>query len=188
METVSSVSLPDRKPKLLVVDDDEIFCSTMQRALGQRGYEVRLAHDVHQVEDLLNFWSPEFALIDLRLPGPAGLTLIPRIKAANPDTRVVMLTGYASIATAVEAIKLGAFHYLVKPVDVEAVDAAFRRRGGGDDMVSPSESLLSVHRLEWEHIQRALVEHGGNVSATARALHMYRRTLQRKLNKHPTQR
>jgi two-component system response regulator RegA len=112
------------------------------------------------------------------------LTLIPRIKAANPESRVVMLTGYASIATAVEAIKLGADHYLAKPVDAETVEAAFRR-AGGDDVVSPSESLLSVHRLEWEHIQRALAEYRGNVSATARALHMHRRTLQRKLNKHP---
>jgi two-component system response regulator RegA len=171
-------------PKLLVVDDNEIFCSTMQRAFGQRGYEVRLAHDVPQAEDLLNFWSPEFALLDLRLPGPAGLTLIARIKAANPDSRVVMLTGYASIATAIAAIKLGADHYLAKPVDAEEVEAAFRR-GDGDDMVLPSESLLSVHRLEWEHIQRALSDHRGNISATARALHMHRRTLQRKLSKHP---
>jgi two-component system response regulator RegA len=169
---------------LLVVDDNETFCATMQRAFGQRGYEVRLAHAVHEAEDVLNSWSPEFALLDLRLPGPGGLTLIPRIKAANPESRVVMLTGYASIATAVEAIKLGADHYLAKPVDAETVEAAFRR-AGGDDIVSPSESLLSVHRLEWEHIQRALTEYQGNISATARALHMHRRTLQRKLNKHP---
>jgi two-component system response regulator RegA len=169
---------------LLVVDDNEIFCSAMQRAFGQRGYEVRLAHDVHQVEDLLKSWSPDFALLDLRLPGPAGLTLIPRIKAANPDTRVVMLTGYASIATAIEAIKLGAIYYLTKPVDAEEIEAAFRRVEG-DDMVPPSESLPSVHRLEWEHIQRILTEYRGNISATARALHMHRRTLQRKLNKHP---
>jgi two-component system response regulator RegA len=169
---------------LLVVDDNETFCTTMQRAFGQRGYEVRFAHAVHEAEDLLNSWSPEFALLDLRLPGPGGLTLIPRIKAANPESRVVMLTGYASIATAVEAIKLGADHYLAKPVDAETVEAAFRR-AGGDDIVSPCESLLSVHRLEWEHIQRALTEYRGNISATARALHMHRRTLQRKLNKHP---
>ena len=184
MDTVSPASPPDRRPKLLLVDDNEIFCSTMQRAFGQRGYEVRLAHNVPQAEALLKSWSPEFAVLDLRLPGPAGLTLIPRIKAASPDARVVMLTGYASIATAIEAIKLGAVHYLAKPVDADEVEAAFRR-AGGDDMVSPSESLFSVHRLEWEHIQRVLTEHRGNISATARALHMHRRTLQRKLNKHP---
>jgi two-component system response regulator RegA len=169
---------------LLVVDDNETFCSTMQRVFGQRGYEVRLAHAVHEAEDLLDSWSPEFALLDLCLPGRGGLTLIPRIKAANPESRVVMLTGYASIATAIQAIKLGADHYLAKPVDAETVEAAFRR-AGGDDIAPPSESLLSVHRLEWEHIHRALTEYRGNISATARALHMHRRTLQRKLNKHP---
>jgi len=184
MNTVSPASPPDSKPKLLVVDDNEVFCSAMQRTFGQRGYEVRLAYDVHQAEDLLRSWLPAFAIVDLRLPGTPGLGLIPKIKAANPDVRVVMLTGYASIATAVEAIKLGADQYLTKPVDAEAVEAAFRP-AVREDMVLPRESLLSVHRLEWEHIQRALTDNRGNISATARALHMHRRTLQRKLNKHP---
>jgi two-component system response regulator RegA len=156
----------------------------MQRTFGQRGYEVRFAHDAPQAEDVLRSWLPAFAVVDLRLPGLPGLSLIPKIKAANPDVRVVMLTGYASIATAVEAIKLGADQYLSKPVDAEAIEAAFRR-AGGDEMVFLSENLLSVHRLEWEHIQRALTDHRGNISATARALHMHRRTLQRKLSKHP---
>lgn len=184
MNTVSPASPPDSKPKLLVVDDNEVFCSTMQRTFGQRGYEVRIAYDAHQAEDVLRSWLPAFAIVDLRLPGTPGLTLIPKIKAACPDVRVVMLTGYASIATAVEAIKLGADQYLAKPVDAETVEAAFRR-GVGEDTVRPSENMLSVHRLEWEHIQRALTENRGNISATARALHMHRRTLQRKLNKHP---
>jgi two-component system, response regulator RegA len=184
MNTASSTSPPDSKPKLLVVDDNETLCSTMQRAFGHRGYEVRTAGDVSQAVNILGSWSPEFALLDLRLPGPTGLTLIPRLKAANPGTCVVILTGYASIATAIEAIKLGADHYLPKPVDAEVVEAAFRR-GGSNDMVLPCETSLSVHRLEWEHIHRVLTEHRGNISATARALHMHRRTLQRKLNKHP---
>jgi two-component system response regulator RegA len=184
MNIASPESPPDSKPKLLVVDDNEVFCSTMQRAFGQRGYEVRFAHDADQAEDLLRSWLPAFAIVDLRLPGTPGLRLIPKIKAANPSVRVVMLTGYASIATAVEAIKLGADQYLSKPIDAETVEAAFRRAGGGETAL-PSESLLSVHRLEWEHIQRALTENRGNVSAAARALHMHRRTLQRKLNKHP---
>jgi two-component system response regulator RegA len=99
--------------------------------------------------------------------------------------RIVVLTGYASIATAVEAIKLGATQYLVKPVDANAVESAFHRNGG--DASTPSrEDLLSVERLEWEYIQRVLAEHGGNISATARALKMHRKTLQRKLGKHPT--
>jgi len=174
----------DRKPQLLIVDDNEVFCVAMQRAFTQRGYEVRFAHSADQTQRLLKSWSPDFAILDLRLPGPAGLTLIPMIKEANPETRVVMLTGYASIATAVEAIKLGAVQYLVKPADADAVEAAFRRTDG-EHGIAPSEKLLSVHRLEWEHIQRVLTEYGGNISATARALRMHRRTLQRKLNKHP---
>jgi two-component system, response regulator RegA len=173
-----------RKSRLLLVDDDERFCWTMQRAFSQRNYEVRLAHSVAQAGELLRSWLPEFALLDLRMPGPAGLTLIPRIKEANPDTRIVILTGFASIATAIEAIKLGATYYLVKPVDADAVEAAFQRTRA-DETVAPSENLFSVQRLAWEHIQRALSEHGGNISATARALHMPRRSLQRKLNKHP---
>ncbi|MGB5080569.1 MAG: response regulator [Burkholderiales bacterium] len=183
MDTASPESPPGR-PRLLIVDDSESFCSTMERVFGRRGYEVRFAHAVREAEALLGAWSPEFALLDLRLPGPAGLALIPMVKAANPDCRVVMLTGFASIATAVEAIKLGAVQYLPKPVDAETVEAAFGRSAGR--LAAPqSEELLSVHRLEWEHIQRVLTENRGNISATARALRMHRRTLQRKLGKHP---
>jgi len=118
------------------------------------------------------------------MPGPTGLTLIPRLKAASPAMRIVMLTGYASIATAVEAIKLGATQYLVKPVDAPTVEAAFHH-DGGDVTVASSDHMLSVERLEWEYIQRVLGEQHGNVSATARALNMHRKTLQRKLSKHP---
>jgi two-component system response regulator RegA len=174
----------DRKPRLLIVDDNEAFCAAMQRAFVQRGYDVQLAHSASETERLLKSWSPDFAVLDLRLPGAVGLALIPLIKAANPEARVVMLTGYASIATAVEAIKLGAFQYLVKPADADAVEAALRRVNG-EHGIGAGETLLSVHRLEWEHIQRVLTEYGGNISATARALRMHRRTLQRKLNKHP---
>jgi two-component system response regulator RegA len=159
----------------------------MQRAFSQRNYDVRVAYSVAQAGEVLRTWLPEFAVLDLRMPGPAGLTLISKVKAASPDARIVMLTGFSSIATAVEAIKLGATYYLVKPVDADAVEAAFRRTRG-DDNVMPSENLLSVQRLAWEHIQHTLSDHGGNISATARALHMPRRTLQRKLNKHPTPR
>ena len=186
MITVNAASPPaqGRRPQLLIVDDNETLRVTLQRVFAQRGYEVRLAHSVEEAGALLKSWSPEFAILDLRLPGQTGLTLIPMIKAANPETRVVMLTGYASIATAVEAIKLGAVQYLAKPTDADAIEAAFRHING-DEAVSPSDQLLSVHRLEWEHIQRALAENRGNISATARALRMHRRTLQRKLNKHP---
>lgn len=172
------------KPRLLLVDDSENHCWALKRAFDKRGYEVRAASSAPEAQGLIDDWRPAYAVIDLRLPGPTGLTLIPRLKAADPGVRIVMLTGYASIVTAVEAIKLGATHYLVKPVDAQTVEAAFQRNGG-DPTIPPSESLLSVERLEWEYIQRVLVEQQGNISATARALHMHRKTLQRKLNKHP---
>jgi two-component system response regulator RegA len=173
-----------RSPDLLLVDDDENHCWAMGRAFERRGYAVQVASSVQRACDLLASWSPDYAIIDLRMPGPSGLSLIPRVKAANAEASIVMLTGYASIATAVEAIKLGARHYLVKPVDADAVESAFHRIDG-DDTIPPSEHPLSVGRLEWEHIQYVMAEHGGNLSATARALGMHRRTLQRKLSKRP---
>lgn len=184
---MGSASSPDRKRKLLLVDDDENFRWAMQRAFEQRGYEMRVAASVAEAIDRLQGWQPEFAAVDLRMPGTTGLALISRLRSQDPRPRIVVLTGYASIATAIEAIKLGATHYLAKPVDADAVEAAFERTLGVET-VPASESLLSVDRLAWEYIQRVLAEKQGNVSATARALHMHRRTLQRKLNKHPTQR
>ena len=161
---------------LLLVDDNENHCWALSRAFEKRGYTVKAAHSAPAACRLLEDWLPEYAVVDLRMPGPTGLTLIPKLKAAQPDVRIVVLTGYASIATAVEAIKLGATQYLVKPVDATAVEFAFHHSGG--DASPPSDdNLLSVERLEWEYIQRVLAEHGGNVSATARALKMHRKTL-----------
>jgi two-component system, response regulator RegA len=144
---------------------------------------VKSANSVPQALALLADWSAAYAVIDLRLPGPSGLALIPRLRIADPLVRIVMMSGYASVATAVEAIKLGAVHYLTKPVDVDMIERAFHQLQG-DESVQPGRQL-SVDRLEWEHIQRALAECGGNITHTARALHMHRRTLQRKLGKHP---
>jgi two-component system response regulator RegA len=127
---------------------------------------------------------PEYAVVDLKIPGPSGLVLIKRLKELDAATRIVMLTGYASIATAVEAVKLGATHYLAKPADADEIVAAFHKTEG-DAEAALSVTPLSVDRLEWEHIQRVLAEHDGNISATARALNMHRRTLQRKLVKNP---
>jgi two-component system response regulator RegA len=177
----------DGKPKLLLVDDNENHCWALERAFEKRGYAVKAANSAPAACHLLEDWYPDYAVLDLRMPGPTGLTLIPRLKAASPGVRIVMLTGYASIATAVEAIKLGATQYLVKPVDAHTVEAAFQH-DAADTTVPSSDSLLSVDRLEWEYIQRVLAEQNGNVSATARALNMHRKTLQRKLNKHPTSR
>jgi two-component system response regulator RegA len=171
-------------PALLLVDDDPTFSDVMRRALTRRGFRVTLAQDADQALTAARGEPPAYALIDLRMPGDSGLTLIPRLHALSAGVRIVVLTGYASVATAVEAIKLGAIHYLAKPVDADEVVAAFGREAG-DPHTPVAAQPLSVNRLEWEHIQRVLAENGGNISATARSLKMHRRTLQRKLAKRP---
>lgn len=171
-------------PSLLLVDDDEVFREVLSRALGRRGYAVSSAASVDEALARVADNAPEFAVVDLKMPGDSGLVLIKALIELDPNTRIVMLTGYASIATAVEAIKLGAIHYLVKPADADQILAALGR-SEGDAEVAVAEAPLSVNRLEWEHIQRVLVQHDGNISATARALKMHRRTLQRKLDKRP---
>jgi two-component system, response regulator RegA len=174
----------DTQPGLLVVEDDHNHCNALQRAFERRGYSVKSASSVPQALALLRDWSPAYAAVDLRLPGASGLSLIPRLKEANPEIRAVVMTGYASIATAVEAIKLGAVHYLVKPVDANMIEAAFRHVGG-DANTPLRPQPVSVNRLAWEHIHGVLADYRGNISAAARALGMHRRTLQRKLGKHP---
>jgi len=169
---------------LLLVDDDEIFCQVLARALRKRGYEVRVAHDVASALVLVDKFIPEYAVVDLNMPGSSGLVLVERLNALGENTAIVVLTGYASIATAVEAIKLGAMHYLTKPADADEIIAAFNRVDGSS--VTPVASRpMSVNRLEWEHLQKILAECGGNISAAARRLGMHRRTLQRKLQKRP---
>jgi two-component system response regulator RegA len=169
---------------LLVVDDDHHHCNALQRAFDKRGYSVKSAGSVPQALALLKDWSVSYAVIDLRLPGASGLALIPHLKEPNPEVRIVVMTGYASIATAVEAIKLGAVHYLAKPVDADMIEAAFRHVRG-DVSIPLRQQPVSVNRLAWEHIQGVLADYRGNISAAARALGMHRRTLQRKLGKHP---
>ncbi len=169
---------------LLLVDDDLTFCDVMRRALSRRGFRVTLAHGVNEALACARSESPAYAVIDLKMPGDSGLHLISELRALSDGVRIVVLTGYASVATAVEAIKLGATHYLAKPVDADEVVAAFGRAGGDAAARVPSRPL-SVDRLEWEHIQRVLAENGGSISATARSLGMHRRTLQRKLSKRP---
>lgn len=183
MTTSAEMELDDR-PALLIVDDDSTFCTVLAKAMSRRGFNVTCAHSVEQALEYAEACTPEYAIIDLRLPGTSGLILVEKLKALDPGTRIVMLTGYASIATAVEAIKLGATHYLAKPVDADEIIVAFERTSG-DAEVQISSSPLSVGRLEWEYIQRVLNENKGNISVTARALNMHRRTLQRKLTKYP---
>lgn len=172
------------RPDLLLVDDDETFAGVLARALERRGFDVRIAHDVAEGVALAEHSAPEYAVVDLKMPGPSGLELVRKLKAFDEHTRVVVLTGYASIATAVEAIKLGAVHYLAKPADADEVLAAFQRVDG-DAALPVDAKPLSVARLEWEHIQKVLAECQGNISETARRLGMHRRTLQRKLAKRP---
>lgn len=169
---------------LLLVDDDTTFCRVLGLALNRRGFAVVTAHGGAEALERARVEPPEYAVVDLNLAGDSGLSLIPDLLALDPATRIVVLTGYASIATAVEAIKLGAVNYLAKPADADQVLAAFAATGG-DSGVPVSARPLSVNRLEWEHIQRVLRDNDGNISATARQLGMHRRTLQRKLAKRP---
>jgi two-component system, response regulator RegA len=177
--------LPDDvRPALLLVDDDLTFCQVLARALQKRGYVVTVAHNVEEATRCGQADPPEYAVIDLKMPGPSGLTLIKTLKGLDEHTRIVVLTGYASISTAVEAIKLGATHYLVKPADADEIISALNREEG-DASVPVAAQPLSVKRLEWEHIQKVLLENQGNISATARILRMHRSALQRKLKKRP---
>jgi len=174
----------DDRPSLLLVDDDATFRAVLAEALEKRGYAVRVAQDVQSGLEAAAEESPEYAVIDLKMPGLSGLELVQKLKQFDENTRIVMLTGYASIATAVEAIKLGATHYLAKPADADEILAAFHRTEG-DAALPVGAKPLSIARLEWEHIQKVLGECQGNISETARRLGMHRRTLQRKLAKRP---
>jgi len=171
-------------PSLLIVDDDKIFCDVLARAMAKRGFSVQITHNIDDALVKAEEVSPEYAIVDLKLANESGLVLVEKLKALDPGTRIVMLTGYASIATAVEAIKLGATHYLAKPVDADEIMAAFERTSGEAD-TPISANPLSVGRLEWEYIHRILAENDNNISVTARILNMHRRTLQRKLAKKP---
>ncbi len=171
-------------PRLLLVDDDETFCKVLKSALERRNYEVLVANDVKSGIALAEEYLPEFAVIDLRIGYESGLELVKKLIGLDDNTNCVVLTGYASIATAVEAIKLGAIHYLTKPANADEIVNALNRNQG-DSSVIISETPLSVKRLEWEHLQKVLMQYDGNISAAARALNMHRRTLQRKLDKKP---
>jgi len=174
---------------LLLVEDDEVFARIVTRALAHRGYRVIHADSADAVESLLSEHNVDHAILDLNLGGHSSLSLIPVLKAHHKDMRILILTGYASIATAVQAIKLGADNYLAKPADADEILAALFS-GKSYESVSDTNILepMSVKRLEWEHIQKVLKENDGNISATARQLKMHRRTLQRKLQKRPVAR
>ena len=168
---------------LLIVDDDTVFRERLVRAMRDRGFEATGAADHSSALAAARQDSPELALVDLRLPGESGLTIVRDLKALDPATVVVVLTGYGSIATAVESIKLGAASYLTKPADADRIVAAFN-----GTLPTETAAVPSLARVEWEHLQRVMSDSGGNVSKAARALGIHRRSLQRKLSKDPAAR
>jgi two-component system response regulator RegA len=179
---------PMSDQQLLIIDDDATFARVLARALGSRGFEVITASNADEARALARRHQPRYCVLDLKLGDENGLRLIPELQSLVPEIRVLLLTGYASIATAVEAIKRGAHDYLSKPVDADAVVRALLdgdTSAGDDELVDAPEAPLALRRLEWEHIQRVLTECDGNISETARRLGMHRRTLQRKLSKQP---
>lgn len=168
----------------LVVDDDEVFCQVMQRALTRRGFQVTTCFNVAAAEQAAQQIHFSKALVDLKIAQESGLALIRSLKAINPTIQIIMLTGYSSVSTAVEAIKLGALNYFCKPIDVDELLKGFGNADLMEEKPTPI-STPSLDRIEWEHIQKILQDHQGNISAAARALGMHRRTLQRKLQKKP---
>ena len=163
---------------ILLVDDDRTFTAALAGALRRRGFKVVVAHDYEEGRAEAEAWKPSRAVVDLRMPGPNGLEMVATLMKDYPEMRIVVLTGYGSIATAVEAIKAGAVHYLTKPASAEEILAGFDRTEAVSELPMETPALPEV---EWEHLQRVLAECNGNVSEAARRLGMHRRSLQRKL-------
>lgn len=169
--------------KILIIDDDATFSRTLCRALRRRGFQVDTAAGAEQALQQCRARGFDKIVLDLKIGEASGLQILPELKARQPAAAILILTGYASIPTAVEAIKRGATNYLCKPADTDMILAAFRETAEPAAVLNAERP--SVKRLEWEHIQAVLQENGGNISATARQLKMHRRTLQRKLQKKP---
>jgi len=173
--------VPDER-LLLIVEDDAGFARTLKRSFERRGYAVLVAAGLEDMREIIATRSPGYAVVDLKLAGASGLTCVEALHAHDPEMLIVVLTGFASIATAVEAIKLGARHYLAKPASTDDIEAAFGLAGGDAD-VAVSGRPTSIKTLEWERIHQTLIETDFNISETARRLGMHRRTLARKLEK-----
>jgi two-component system response regulator RegA len=178
---------PEQKPSILIVDDDEVYRTRLARAFVDRGYDVHTAHDYDSAVASAQADSPEFAVVDLKMPGKSGLELVKALKEIDPSTKTIVLTGYGSIATAIDAVRLGATYYLSKPADADDIVTAFARAEAppleppaDHDYRAPSRA-----RAEGEHINRVLSDAGGNISEAARRLGIHRRSLQRKLQKYP---
>ena len=175
------------KQSILIVDDDEVYRNRLARAFVDRGYDVRTASDHDSGVAAATAESPEFAVVDLKMPGKSGLELVKSLHEIDPATKTIVLTGYGSIATAIDAVRLGATYYLSKPADADDIVAAFAR-GEAPPLEPPADHEYrapSLARAEWEHINRVLSDAGGNISEAARRLGIHRRSLQRKLQKYP---
>lgn len=177
---------PDAGRSILIVDDDAIFRERLARAFTDRGFDVRKASNYDEALESARSDSPEWAVVDMKMPGKSGLEVVRDLVSVDAYTRVVVLTGYGSIATAIDAVRLGAVNYLQKPADVDDIIAAFSR-GEQPPMEASAHEYTppSLARAEWEHINRVLADCGGNISEAARRLDIHRRTLQRKLEKYP---
>ncbi len=171
--------------KLLLIDDDEVFVAILSRALQRRGHQTQVVQNGSEALVALQRQAYDGCVLDLRLAHESGLNLLPDLLERAPDLRILVLTGYASLATAVAAIKSGACNYLAKPASADEIMQALSLTAVSKPELT--EDPMSVGRLEWEHLQRVLAQHEGNISATARSLKMHRRTLQRKLAKKPVQ-
>ena len=173
--------------RVLIIDDDKVFCQLLTKGLRRLGYQAEAAHCAEQALRIKH--QPDVILLDMRLGDESGLGLISPLLANHPNAKIIVITGYASLATAVDAIKKGASNYIAKPVDVKDIHAIIQEclNDGGVEETSATqipEQAPSLKRLEWEHIHRVLEENDGNISHTAQKLGMHRRTLQRKLKKH----
>lgn len=171
--------------RILVVDDDDAYRTRLVRALRDRGFEVEGAPSAADATEKLRSFRPARAVLDLRLGDGSGIELMKTLLSNDPALACLVLTGYGSIATAVEAVRHGAIDYLTKPVDADEILLAFGSRAGRAPSATPGVQVPSLHRVEWEHIQRVLADCGGNISEAARQLGMHRRTLQRKLATQP---
>jgi two-component system, response regulator RegA len=184
------MGMSDVAPRsILVIEDDTVYRERLVRALNDRGLEATGAENGERGVELARRESPELAVVDMRMPGMSGLDVVRELVAIDPTTRVVVLTAYGSIATAIDAVRLGAVHYLTKPADVDEILQAFDRSSlptVNEDSVGYEP--LSLARVEWEHINRVLTDCSGNISKAARVLGLHRRSLQRKLSKHPPNR
>jgi two-component system response regulator RegA len=183
---MSNVKEPSKEcPVVLVVDDEAVFRDRLCRAFRERGWDAHHAGNAEETLDLSRRFSPDLLLLDLRMPDTNGLDLIERIKTLDSTISIMILTGYGSIPTAMQAIKLGADHYLSKPVDVDQILAAYEELRTALPNRQAPLTVPSLARVEWEHIQRVLSDCSGNISQAAKLLGIHRRSLQRKLSKYP---